>query len=50
MKLITRWPVQTVDKFYVGQRVDVDSTMQACDCEDSLPDDLEACCPCDCPC
>jgi len=46
MKLVTRHPVQTVDKFYTGQRVDVDSTTQACTCEDNLPDDEEMCLPC----
>ena len=48
LKLITTYPVQTVDKFYTGQWVDMDSTAQACACEDNLPDDEEICCACDC--
>lgn len=49
MKLVTRRPVATVDKFYSAQRKDVDGTIAPCACEDDLPDDTYTC-PCEVPC
>ena len=49
MKLITRWPIATVDKFYTAQWKDVDGSIAPCYCEDELPDDTYTC-PCDIPC
>ena len=49
MKLITRWPVATVDKFFLSQWKDVDGTIRPCDCADDLPDDTYTC-PCEIPC
>lgn len=48
MKLVTRWPVATVDKFYTSQWKDVDGSVAPCYCDD-LPDDSYTC-PCEIPC
>lgn len=48
MRLVTRRPIQTVDKFWTWQWKDVEWSIAPCYCPDM--EDDETCCACECPC
>lgn len=49
LRLVTRWPIQVVDKFRTWERKDVMGTASPCDCPSIEDDSISCWCECFCP-